>query len=193
MNHTSTGVCLLAAAVPEFIRTNRLELRPFTLSDGPAVLAYSQDADWAEYQQTTPSTEQEAERVVAGMLLRDWETEPAWAITRSGAVVGLVSLVFSAGHRIALLGYGIHRKHRGLGLTGEAIGAVLDEAFACYAQLARVAANTDARNRSSTRLLEKLGFTHEGTLRSGGVTAKGELVDGAFYGLLRLDWPSRPR
>jgi RimJ/RimL family protein N-acetyltransferase len=40
-------------------------------------------------------------------------------------------------------------------------------------------------------LLEKLGFTHEGTLRAGGLTAKGELVDGAIYGLLRSEWQVR--
>lgn len=174
--------------LPENIQTDRLELRPFQASDGPAVLAYSQDPDWAEYQQTTPTSEAEAERVVAAMLLRDWESQPAWALTRSGGVVGLVSLEFSADHRIALLGYGIHRAHRGRGLTGEAIRAVLGEAFTGYEQLTRVAANTDARNRASSRLLEKLGFEHEGTLRSGGVTAKGERVDGAVYGLLRADW-----
>ncbi len=179
--------------LPETIRTDRLELRPFSLSDGPAVFAYSQDSDWAEYQQTTPSSEREAERVVAEMFLRDWANQPAWAITRSGGVVGLVSLVFSAEHRIALLGYGIHKDHRGLGLTGEAIQAVLTEAFAAYGQLTKVTANTDARNHSSSRLLEKLGFTHEGTLRSGGVTATGELVDGAIYGLLRSEWQERAR
>lgn len=124
------------------------------------------------------------------MLLRDWTNQPAWAITRSGEVVGLVSLVFSAEHRIALVGYGIHKDHRGLGLTGEAIGAVLAEAFAAYPQLTRVAANTDARNHSSRRVLEKLGFTHEGTIRSGGLTAKGELSDGVIYGLLRSEWRS---
>jgi len=66
--------------------------------------AYSQDPDWVEYQQAAPSSEREAERVVAEMLLRDWRDEPAWAITRSADVVGLVSLVFSANHRMALLG-----------------------------------------------------------------------------------------
>lgn len=107
------------------IRTDRLDLRPFSLSDGPAVFAYSQDSDWAEYQQTTPSTEREAERVVAELFLRDWDDRPVWAITRSSGVVGLVSLIFQADHRIAVLGYGIHKDHRGLGLTGEAVEAVL--------------------------------------------------------------------
>ena len=170
------------------IRTDRLELRPFSLSDAPAVYGYSQDPDWRKYQQTTPSSEQEAERVVAEMLLRDWGSQPAWVITRSSEVVGLVTLSFSAEHRMALLGYGIHRQHRGLGLTGEAIRAVLTEAFAAYEHLRRITASTDARNRSSIRLLEKLGFVHEGTLRSGGVSAKGELVDGVIFGLLRPEW-----
>jgi ribosomal-protein-alanine N-acetyltransferase len=179
--------------LPGIIRTDRLELRPFSLSDGPAVFAYSHDLDWAEYQQTTPSSEREAEAVVAQMLLRDWEDQPAWAITRSGGVIGLVTLAFTAYHRIALLGYGVHKDHRGLGLTGEAISAVLTEAFVVYERLTRVAANTDTRNHSSTRLLEKLGFTHEGTLRSGGVSARGDLVDGAIYGLLRSEWQARCR
>jgi RimJ/RimL family protein N-acetyltransferase len=78
-----------------------------------------------------------------------------------GEVVGLVSLVFEADHRIALLGYGIHKDYRGIGLTGEAVRAVLTEAFAVYQQLTKVTVNTDARNHSSSRLLEKLGFQHE--------------------------------
>jgi RimJ/RimL family protein N-acetyltransferase len=134
-----------------------------------------------------------AKRVVAGLRRRDWDERPVWAIARSGSVIGLVSLVFEADHRIAQLGYGIHRDHRGLGLTGEAVYAVLADAFAAYAQLARVAAHTDARNRSSTRLLEKLGFVREATLRSGGVTARGELVDAALYALLRAEWCALPR
>ncbi len=174
--------------LPERIRTGRLTLRPFSRGDARAVLAYSQDADWAEYQQTTPRSEGEAERVVADFVKRDWENEPAWAITRDGDVIGLVSLVFQAGRRIALLGYGIHERHRGLGLTGEAVRAVLDEAFRVLPQLTRVTANTDARNERSHRLLERLGFRREGTLRSGAVTASGELVDGAIYGLLRAEW-----
>jgi ribosomal-protein-alanine N-acetyltransferase len=173
--------------LPATIDTRRLTLRPFTPSDAPAVLDFSRDEDWAAYQQTVPRSEAEAERALTELLRRDPEERPVWAIARSGAVVGLVTLVFEADHRIAQLGYGIHRDHRGMGLTGEAVQAVLDAAFSAYVQLARVAAHTDARNHRSIRLLEKLGFVREGTLRSGGVTAQGELVDGAIYGLLRSE------
>lgn len=174
-------------SLPGILHTGRLTLRPFAPTDGPAVLDYSQDEDWAAYQQTVPHTAQEAEQVVADLRLRSWDDRPVWAITRASAVVGLVSLVFEADHRIALVGYGIHRDHRGIGLTGEAVDAVLDAAFAAHPQLARITAHTDARNQRSIRLLEKLGFVREGTLRSGGVTAQGELVDAAIYGLLRSE------
>jgi RimJ/RimL family protein N-acetyltransferase len=176
------------ARLPVSLETERLALRPFAAGDGPAIFAYSRDPLWEKYQQTTPTTEREAERVLADLRARSWESEPAWAIIRAGDVIGLVSLIFSAGHRIALLGYGIHAAHRGLGLTGEAIHAVLDAAFDALPALTRVTANTDARNRASCRLLTKLGFQHEGTLRSGALTARGELVDGVIYGLLRSDW-----
>jgi RimJ/RimL family protein N-acetyltransferase len=179
--------------LPETLHTPRSTLRRFAVSDAPAVLDYSQDAEWAAYQQTVPRSLAEAKRVVADLRRRGWDDRPVWAIARSGSVIGLVSLVFEAGHRIAQVGYGIHRDHRGLGLTGEAVHAVLAEAFSAYAQLARVAAHTDARNQRSIRLLEKLGFVREGTLRSGGVTAQGELVDGAIYGLLRAEWCAPPR
>jgi RimJ/RimL family protein N-acetyltransferase len=175
-------------SLPEIIRTERLELRPFSPSDAPAVFAYSSDPEWAKYQQTIPASERDAERIVARLILRDPEDEPAWAITRDGVVVGIVTLAFTAGHRIAQLGYGIGADHRRLGLTGEAIRAVLAAALAGYEQLARVAASTDARNLASIRLLEKLGFTREGVLRSGGVTASGELSDGVIYALLRSEW-----
>ena len=96
-----------------------------------------------------------------------------------------MSLAFGAGHRDALLGYGIHEQHRGVGLTGEAVEAVLSEAFETHPQLEKLTAKTDARNRSSSRLLEKLGFTRDDTPLSSGVNSKGESVDGASYTLAR--------
>ena len=185
------GASVSRMRLPEIIQTERLTLRPFAPTDGPAVLDFSQDEDWAAYQQTVPRTAHEAEQVVTQLRLRDWDDRPVWAVTRAGAVVGLVSLGFEADHRIALLGYGIHRIHRGLGLTGEAVDAVLAEAFAAHPELARITAHTHARNHRSIRLLEKLGFVHEGTLRSGGVNAQGELVDGAILGLLRRERRAR--
>ena len=50
--------------------------------------------------------------------------------------------------------------------------------------LNRVQAETDTRNVASARVLEKLGFEREGTLREDCVV-NGEVSDSWVYGLLR--------
>jgi RimJ/RimL family protein N-acetyltransferase len=59
--------------------------------------------------------------------------------------------------------------------------------------LNRVQAETDTRNAASARVLEKLGFVREGTLREDCVV-NGEVSDSWVYGLLRRQWqpPSGP-
>jgi aminoglycoside 6'-N-acetyltransferase len=53
--------------------------------------------------------------------------------------------------------------------------------------LHRVAAECDARNASSARLLERVGFRQEG-LRRAATWFKGEWTDDLVFGLLRSDW-----
>jgi RimJ/RimL family protein N-acetyltransferase len=51
----------------------------------------------------------------------------------------------------------------------------------------RVQAETDTRNVASARVLEKLGFVREGTLREDCVV-NGEVSDSWVYGLIRREW-----
>jgi RimJ/RimL family protein N-acetyltransferase len=53
----------------------------------------------------------------------------------------------------------------------------------------RVQAETDTRNTASSRVLEKLHFVREGTLREDCIV-DGEVSDSWVYGLLRRDWES---
>lgn len=53
--------------------------------------------------------------------------------------------------------------------------------------LNRVQSETDARNLASARILEKVGFIREGTLRED-CTVNGDVSDSWVYGLLRSDW-----
>ena len=88
----------------------------------------------------------------------------------------------------AELGYVLGRAHWGRGLMQEALGALIGCAFGSMG-LRRLEAEVDTRNRSSARLLQRLGFTKEGLLRQRWV-AKGEAKDVEMYGLLRSEWPS---
>ena len=174
--------------LPERIETSRLVLRPFRWSDADAVFDYASDAEYARYQSGPEDfTRTASDRFLAELILRDPQLRPAWAATLADRVVGIVALTFESGHRVAVLGYGLHRKLWGQGLAAEAVRAVLAAAFAGCPPLQRLRAHTDARNHRSTALLLKLGFTHEGTLRRNQF-ARGELVDEAIFGLLREGW-----
>jgi RimJ/RimL family protein N-acetyltransferase len=63
--------------------------------------------------------------------------------------------------------------------------------------LNRVQAETDTRNVASARVLEKLGFVREGTLREDRVV-NGEVSDSWVFGLIKREWrpasgPALPR
>jgi [ribosomal protein S5]-alanine N-acetyltransferase len=53
--------------------------------------------------------------------------------------------------------------------------------------LNRVQAETDTRNLASARVLEKIGFVREGTLREDCIV-NGEVSDSFVFGLIRQDW-----
>ena len=105
----------------------------------------------------------------------------------SGKVIG-ASVIFNvdeASER-AEVGYVLGKAYWGSGRMREALAALLDYAFDTL-KMRRVEAYADARNSASDRLLRRLGFTCEGTLRQRSVI-KGEVRDSAAYGLLRGEW-----
>lgn len=74
----------------------------------------------------------------------------------------------------------------GVGHATEAARALLGWAFATL-DLNRVQAECDTRNLGSARVLEKLGFRREGTLREDCVV-DGVVSDSWVYGLLLREW-----
>jgi RimJ/RimL family protein N-acetyltransferase len=89
-------------------------------------------------------------------------------------------------YRSARIGYCLDDAAWGNGFATEAAGAVLQWAFDTL-DLNRVQSEADTRNTASARVLEKLGFIREGTLREDCIVA-GEISDSWVYGLLRRDW-----
>ena len=85
-----------------------------------------------------------------------------------------------------MIGYCLDDTAWGQGFATEAAGAVLQWAFGTL-DLNRVQSGADTRNRASERVLEKLGFVREGTLREDCIV-NGEVSDDSVYGLLRREW-----
>ncbi len=85
------------------------------------------------------------------------------------------------------LGYVLGRRRWGQGLMREALAAACGHAFGALG-LRRLEAEVHPDNVASWRLLERLGFTHEGTLRKRWV-ARGAAYDTRMYACLADEWP----
>ena len=90
------------------LRTERLLLRPFRLSDIDDVLEYASDPEWATYY-PRPYDRGRAEYVVAQAVLTSWDKGAAFAVEHDGRVIGLISLTVDPEDRKAELGYDIAR------------------------------------------------------------------------------------
>ncbi|WSD73821.1 GNAT family N-acetyltransferase (plasmid) [Streptomyces sp. NBC_01591] len=84
------------------------------------------------------------------------------------------------------MGYCLDDAMWGHGFATETAHAVLQWAFDAL-DLNRVQAETDTRNVASARVLEKIGFVREGTLREDCVV-NGEVSDSWVFGLIRREW-----
>jgi ribosomal-protein-alanine N-acetyltransferase len=170
------------------LTTTRLRLRPLAENDSAAVFAMMSDDetmrfwDWPAF--TDPGTVKE---IVAGQLA-DVRAGDAvyWAVTLSGndAAIGVCDLsAIDMHHRRAELGFLFARPWWGKGYAAEAMEKVVAHAFGPLG-IERLWARFHAGNSASKRLLTRLGFTHEGTLK-GHVLRDGERRDCHIYGRLR--------
>ena len=83
------------------------------------------------------------------------------------------------------------RTERGKGFGREAVGLLVDYLFHDL-HVVRVGATCDTANAPSYKLLERLGFRREGTLRSA-LFHHSAWHDVAVYGVTRSEWEERPR
>jgi len=173
--------------LPRIVRTERLLLRPFEMSDVDAIMEYATDLEWSRYLPVPqPYRRTHAKEFVRSHRAADLSRSVGWAITYDGVVAGGIDVRLCPEHRLAEIGYSIAPRLWGRGLCTEAARAVVDLCFANDPELGRVRASTDARNLASQRVLEKLGFTREGVLRQNRVV-HGEAVDEVWFGVLRSE------
>lgn len=171
------------------LHTDRLVLRPFRLSDAPRVRELAGAREVAESTLTIPHPypEGEAEAWIASHepAFRRGEMA-AFAITTDDEnLVGAVGVNLEGDTGIAELGYWVGVPYWGMGYATEAARSVMDYGFESLA-LRRLWARAFVRNPASSRVLEKVGMRHEGTLRAS-ICKDDELLDSEVYGILRED------
>ena len=183
----------MASLTTPTLQTRRLRLRPFEDADREALFALHSNAHVLRYWDSPPWTDlARAERFLAAtrwMAEEGTGARVAVVDLAGGAFLGWTGLVsWNPDHRSASLGYCFTEAAWGHGYATESARALLQWGFDTV-PLNRVQAEADTRNLASARVLEKLGFVHEGTLREDCVV-DGDVSDSWVYGLLRREWRS---
>ena len=173
------------------LHTERLELRPFHLSDAKRVQELCSDWRIADTTLHIPHPYEEgmAEEWIATHAQK-WTdgTEATFAVTypHEREVIGTVGLRLEKAHHRGELGYWVGVPYWGQGIASEASAEVLRFAFEDLG-LNRVYATHVPRNPASGRVMQKLGMQREGYLRSHSF-ARGRYEDLIMYGIIAEDW-----
>lgn len=175
---------------PVELRTARLLLRPFELTDVDHVCAYASDPGVARFRPLPdPYTREDALEFVKRQIRTDWSTNAEFAIVCGPRVIGGISLHVNPEHETGELGYLLGRRWWGQGLATEAARAVVDWSFRRF-RLHKVYARAHVDNKRSWRVMERLGMTREGVLR-GHWKMRDEHVDLVYYAVFRDEWAPR--
>jgi [ribosomal protein S5]-alanine N-acetyltransferase len=176
------------------LETERLILRKMTLDDAEAVFAYASDPRVSRYTLWEAHRYIEDSRAFLELEVSKRESggEPDWGIVYKGdhRLVGTCGIIsWEPQHARAEIGYALSREYWGRGLMPEAARAMIRFGFERMS-LNRIEARCIAENAASTRVMEKAGMTHEGTLK------QRELIKGAYrdievYAILREELRGR--
>lgn len=134
-----------------------------------------------------PYTEKDALDYISAMRAANPNDTFAFAIVYDGQIVGSIG-AFRKDNihgKTAELGYYLAEEHWGKGIMTQAVKLVCDFIFA-NSDIIRIFSEPFARNIGSCRVLEKVGFSLEGVLRSNAVK-NGVVEDMRLYSLLRTD------
>ncbi len=179
------------------LRTARLDLRPFTDDDLPAVLAIYGPPETSRYLYSEPLDQAGARRWLAERAaVPAMDGDGQWlalAIEERGTGAVLGSTAFqlaSRTHRQGEVGFVLHPGARGRGVATEAAAALLHLGFEVLG-LHRLVGRCDARNEASAAVLQRLGMRQEAHLVEN-EWVKGEWTDERIFALLAREWRQGP-
>ena len=171
--------------------TERLILRDLRQSDAADVLVFRGDPIVQKYDDPVIHSEAEALAFIDELHAEYHNQEGiSWAVSlkKQDVVIGAFGLHhWNQYHRQAEAGYGLAGAYWGRGMGYEALRAIVQFGFD-QMDLNRIYARTIADNHRSVKLLERLGFQHEGTQRKHSWEDDGTFHDSAIYGMLAQEF-----
>ena len=132
-----------------------------------------------------PYTAEDAAEYINAMLNADRNKTYAFAIALDNKVIGSIGVFRQENihSKTAEMGYYIAEPYWGKGIGTSAVKQVCDFIFS-NTDIIRIFAEPFANNVASCRVLEKAGFSFEGTLRKNAVK-NGAVIDMRMYALIR--------
>lgn len=177
------------------VRGDRVELRELRAADADQVAAFFLDPEIARWSPSERTTERDLreylERVAANAAAEE-RSHYELAVVVEGRVAGDVGMrIEHPLMRAADVGYEVARDLWGKGIATEAVGLLIGFGFDQLG-LHRIAASCDPDNPASRRVLEKVGMSYEGRLRSV-LRLGGEWRDVLQHSILEHEWRAGPR
>jgi ribosomal-protein-alanine N-acetyltransferase len=173
------------------LETSRLILRHMTAEDTEFVFHHFSDADVCRYLYDAEPFRSEDDAI---SLIRWYDNKERpdhnrWlmVLKDTSALIGTCGYhAWDRDNNIAEIGYDMRREFWGYGYMTEAMQAALQHGFGSM-NLNRVQAYVAPENEGSVRLLQRLGFMREGTVREKHLFRE-RYYDHYCFSLLRREW-----
>lgn len=168
------------------INPSKITLRPYNLTDVDDLMLYAGDDQVTRYLRWNTLTSKDE----ALTFIKDVCIPHPWrrSICIDDRSIGFISVFPGSGEDMykANIGYGVAPKYWGQGVATQAMKIAVPQVFKDFPELVRLEAFVDIENKSSQRVLEKVGFQKEGLLRKYSFL-KGRLIDFLVYSFLSTD------
>ncbi|NLO85184.1 MAG: GNAT family N-acetyltransferase [Clostridiales bacterium] len=176
------------------LQTERLVLRSFDENDAVDVYAYAHSNQVGPMAGWAPHASIEDSRKTIRMFIDGGEV---WAMVekKSGRVIGSIGLHKDTVRSIGgakELGYALGETHWGQGYAAEASQEVLRYGFEELAAPI-IGVSHFPTNGQSKRVIEKLGFSYEGTIRHAQQLPDDSITDIVCYSLLKSEYEEQKK
>jgi RimJ/RimL family protein N-acetyltransferase len=177
------------------LRTEQLELRPYTIGDLDAVYGMQSLEVVARFQLWETRNRDQArkwleERIEATITDEGGSLTLAVVLPETGTVAGdVVLFVRGPGRRLGEVGASFHPDFHRNGYAVESLRAMMRLGFEAFG-LHRIIGRCDARNMASCRVAESLGMRREAHFIKNELV-KGVWTDEVVYAMLDTEWQAR--
>ena len=173
------------------LETERLLLRKVAYTDRSDIYTYAHLPEVAQFVKFEPHTSdfESLEFINIVMEMYNKRKPAPWAIEfkEDKKMIGTIGFHnWNMEHFSAELGFVLSPLYWNMGITTEALKRIIKFVFE-ETNINRIEAKCEPENSASSRVMEKAGFTYEGTLRDE-LRIKGKFRDYRHYSILRREY-----